>query len=95
MSKSEACGAGVIATSVKAVAVGGGANRQLRVVSRGGTQFSMHARHTDMALDLAWGSPDNGTTILQYPFHGGNNQLWTFDRAGGTGGEYSLRDEYS
>jgi len=53
----------------------GGNNQQFKFVGRGNNQFSIHARHTGMALDLYWGSADNGTTIVQYPYTGGGNQL--------------------
>ena len=62
---------------------GGGANQQFRFVARGANQFSFHPRLTDMAVDLYYGRPDNGTILVQYPYAGTSNQLWTFDSVGG------------
>ncbi|WP_223642882.1 RICIN domain-containing protein [Corallococcus sp. EGB] len=65
----------------------GGANQQFQFINRGGVQFSFHPRHTGMAMDLSWGSPDNGTLIVQYPFYPDrDNQRWTFDLVSGGGG---------
>ena len=68
---------------VAAVVVWGRANQQFRFVARGGNQFSIHARHTDMAVDLVWARPDNGTPFVQYLHHGTSNQHFTFDKVGG------------
>ena len=65
---------------------GGGQNQQFQIVNRGGGQFSLHPRHTGMALDVFWGNPDDGTPIVQYPWSGRNNQLWTFEGKDGGGG---------
>ncbi len=62
---------------------GGGANQQFKIVDRGNGEFSIQARHTDMALDVFWGRADDGTPIVQYPWTGTSNQRWTFTRLGG------------
>ncbi|SET60164.1 Thaumatin family protein [Stigmatella erecta] len=62
----------------------GANNQQFKFVDRGSSRFSIHARHTDMVVDLYWGKPDNGTGYVQYPFTAGqNNQLFTFDKVSG------------
>jgi hypothetical protein len=33
-----------------------------------------------MVLDVAYGSANDGTTVLQYPYFGRTNQLWSFDK---------------
>ena len=64
----------------------GGSNQQFRFIARGANQFSFHPQLTDMAIDLYWGKADNGTILVQYPYAGTPNQLWTFDQVGGGGG---------
>ena len=39
-----------------------------------------------MVIDLFWGSADDGTILVQFPYKGGANQLWTLDSVGGTNG---------
>ncbi|WP_225409400.1 RICIN domain-containing protein [Stigmatella hybrida] len=63
----------------------GGANQQFRFVNRGGDRFTIHLRHTDMAIDLYWGSADNGTVYVQYPYSTYDNQLFTLDKVSGGG----------
>ncbi|ATB32903.1 glycoside hydrolase family 19 protein [Melittangium boletus] len=63
----------------------GGANQQFKFVNRGNNNFSIHARHTDMVIDLLWGSADNGTGFVQYPYTGTANQLYTLDKVSGGG----------
>ncbi|WP_434389961.1 glycoside hydrolase family 19 protein [Melittangium boletus] len=61
----------------------GGNNQQWKIVGRGNNQFSLHARHTDMVMDLLWGSANNGTGFVQYLYTGTANQLFTFDSTSG------------
>lgn len=61
----------------------GGNHQQFKIVARGNNRFSIQARHTDMAVDLYWGRPDNGTGFVQYPYTGTSNQLYTFEKVGG------------
>jgi hypothetical protein len=64
---------------------GPSANQQFSIVDRGGGNFSIHPRLTGMALDLYRGNAADGTPIVQYPYWGGPNQLWTFQSPGGGG----------
>lgn len=38
--------------------------------------YSIVTRNTGMVLDISGGNTGNGGQLIQYPTHGGNNQLW-------------------
>ena len=50
-----------------------------KLVNRGNGRYSIHPACSNLALDVEGGSKDNGGKIKQYAYHGGNNQLWTFE----------------
>lgn len=43
----------------------------------------MYASHSQKALDVEGGSTNDGARVIQYTFHGGNNQLWWIYNVGG------------
>lgn len=38
--------------------------------------YMLRSKNSGKALDLYWGSPDNGANVLQYTYNGYNNQKW-------------------
>lgn len=38
--------------------------------------YMLRSKNSRKALDLYWGSPDNGANVLQYTYNGYNNQKW-------------------
>ena len=40
--------------------------------------FKIESNHNGMVLDIAGGS-QHGAQIIVYPYHGGDNQLWTWE----------------
>ncbi|MBC8053669.1 MAG: RICIN domain-containing protein [Sphingobacteriaceae bacterium] len=50
--------------------------------------FSITARHSGKAIDVAGASMINGATIIQWPYNGGANQKWTINSVGS--GYYSV-----
>lgn len=50
--------------------------------------YKIIARHSGKALDATGNGTGNGTQIIQWPYHGGNNQRWIVTALGG--GEYSI-----
>jgi hypothetical protein len=45
--------------------------------------FQIDAKHSGMSLDVAGDVLTSGAAVQQYPFHGGNNQLWEIVPVGG------------
>jgi hypothetical protein len=53
----------------------------------------LDAVHSGLALDVDdWGTQD-GAAIIQWPYHGGNNQKWVLNHTGG--GIYEIRNVHS
>jgi len=46
------------------------------------TQYKLINRNSGKALDIAWGSQDNGANVLQYTYNGYNNQKWYLEPTG-------------
>ena len=46
------------------------------------TPYKIINRNSGKALDIAWGSPDNGANVLQYSYNGYNNQKWYLEPTG-------------
>jgi len=46
------------------------------------TQYKLINRNSGKALDIAWGSQDNGANILQYTYNGYSNQKWYLEPTG-------------
>jgi len=46
------------------------------------TPYKLINRNSGKALDIAWGSSDNGANILQYTYNGYNNQKWYLEPTG-------------
>lgn len=44
--------------------------------------FAIVASHSLMVLDVKDGSARSGASVIQYSYHGGDNQLWKFKQAG-------------
>ena len=50
-----------------------------KLVNRGNGRYSIHPACSNLALDVYEASTENGGKIQQYTYHGGANQLWTFE----------------
>ena len=46
------------------------------------TQYKLINRNSGKALDIAWGSQDNGANVLQYTYNGYSNQKWYLEPTG-------------
>lgn len=46
------------------------------------TQYKLINRNSGKALDIAWGSQDNGANVLQYTYNGYSNQKWYLESTG-------------
>ena len=46
------------------------------------TPYKLINRNSGKALDIAWGSQDNGANILQYSYNGYSNQKWYLEPTG-------------
>ena len=55
------------------------AAQHYKIVNRGNDRYSIHPACSNRALDVVNYSIENGAKIKQYDYHGGNNQLWTFE----------------
>ena len=50
-----------------------------KLVNRGNGRYSIHPACSNLALDVYERSTENGGRIQQFTYHGGENQLWTFE----------------
>ena len=53
------------------------------------TPYKLINRNSGKALDISWGSQDNGADILQYTYYGYNNQKWYLEPTGD--GYYAIK----
>jgi hypothetical protein len=60
----------------------GGDNQRFRVEPHGG-HFKITAKHSGLVLDVEGGHAKDGDHVVQYGWHGGNNQLWKIVDLGG------------
>ena len=50
-----------------------------KLINRGNGRYSIHPACSNLALDVYERSTENGGRIQQFTYHGGENQLWTFE----------------
>lgn len=55
--------------------------------------YSIISKNSGKALDLYWGSPDNGANILQYSYYGYTNQKWYLTKL--DNGYYTIKNAAS
>lgn len=55
---------------------GGSNNQQFELIYLGASRFRIQARHSGKVLDVYGNQSSEGTQIIQYTWHGGNNQQW-------------------
>lgn len=55
--------------------------------------YKIISKNSGKALDLAWGSPDNGANILQYSYYGYTNQKWYITKL--SNGYYTIKNAAS
>ncbi|MCA1848256.1 MAG: RICIN domain-containing protein, partial [Actinobacteria bacterium] len=55
--------------------------------------FALRAVHSGKVLDVSNGSTENGAPIIQWDWHGGNNQRFWIDDVGGD--RFALRSLHS
>ena len=55
------------------------AAQRYKLVDKGSGKYAIMPICSGWALDVYGWSKDNGVGIFQYAFHGGDNQLWTFE----------------
>lgn len=46
----------------------------------GGQLYAIRSKNSGKALDVSWGSKDNGANVLQYTYHGYANQKWYIEK---------------
>ena len=47
---------------------------------KAGQKYAIKSVNSGKALDVSWGSKDDGANVLQYTYHGYNNQKWYLER---------------
>ena len=65
--------------------------QQFRLESMGKGYYAIYAQCSGKALDVANSSTDPETNVLQWTYHGGDNQLWMLTDAGN--GYYNIRSK--
>lgn len=57
----------------------GSAAQRFKLIDKGDGKYGMLAVCSDMAVDVCGSVTNDGALLDQHEFHGGNNQLWTFE----------------
>ncbi len=60
---------------------------------RAGQRYVIKSKNSGKALDVSWGSKDNGANVLQYTYHGYENQKWYIERL--SNGYYIIKSNTS
>ncbi|WP_144743409.1 RICIN domain-containing protein [Enorma burkinafasonensis] len=60
--------------------LGGTSNQIFHVSPNGDGSYNISAKHSGKSLDVSGPSSANGTPIVQWDYHGGDNQRWTIWR---------------
>ncbi len=69
-------------TAIQQWTNGNHSNQLFKLVDQGNGYYMIVAKHSGKALDVYGSENNNGTRIVQYDPHGGENQLFRFIRAG-------------
>ena len=56
---------------------------------------SITAVHSGLALDISERLTTEGVKVIQWPWHGGDNQRWSIESAGSGAGSYRLVAKHS
>lgn len=77
----------------------GGANQRWQLLERGSFNSELVAvfrnLNSEKCLDVSGWSRDNGAEIIQWDYHGGDNQRWRLVPVGDDPGYYYLRSIHS
>lgn len=60
---------------------------------RSGQRYVIKSKKSGKALDVSWGSKDNGANVLQYSYYGYDNQKWYIERL--SNGYYIIKSNTS
>ncbi len=57
-------------------------NQKFEFTYRDNGYYTISAIHSDKYLDISGGSKNDGAEVIQWNYHGGNNQQWKIQDAG-------------
>ncbi len=81
-----------LGTRIQQYACWGGTNQEFQFTPVNGG-YTITTRSSNLQLDVASASTSNGAVIIQYPYWGGANEIWTLNDAGN--GYYTIQPNSS